>query len=156
MSYMWGIADLISMWQILSFIKDWCVYSAIPHTIVKKYDISRGIKTMRRNLVWIPRQTCGWFGLASSWDVVIHVGNRRFDINLTKSLQISCLLSRTGVSILRLPTRSTGQWHECSLVNDTDAHLWVYITLSAFVSLTAGQWHECKEKWSHKGADGSF
>ena len=29
-----------------------------------------------------------------------------------------------------------GQWHQCILVNDTNASDWVYITLS-------GQWHKC-------------
>ena len=40
------------------------------------------------------------------------------------------------------------QWHQCKCR--------VYITLSAFVSLTTGQWHECKEKWCRKVLMGPF
>ena len=38
---------------------------------------TRGIKPIRKSMVWIPREMLRWYGFDPSWDVVLHVGYRR-------------------------------------------------------------------------------
>ena len=64
------------------------------------------------------------------------------------SMMISILIYMMNIFGTRLfctPLKS-GQWHKCSLVNDTDAECWVKNTLSALVSLTIGQWYKCRNQ----------
>ena len=56
-----------------------------------------------------------------------------------------CTCTKWCQRTIRSSLLGIGQWHQCSLVNDTNAHIWVWIKLSTFVSLTSGQWHECTE-----------
>ena len=112
--YEWVIADLWSMWvyHLISYVFYWgtvCQFCDCPLIV---WRLSKDQNKWSRPVeFWMSDPAT----LNSDWvipprvltPVILWVGNRRFLIHVTLSPHISCLLSRTGVSILRLPTHGT-------------------------------------------------
>ena len=121
--YEWVIADLWSMWvyHLISYVFYWgpvCQFCDCPLIV---WRLSKDQNKWSRPVVfWMSDPAT----LNSEWvipprvltPVILWVGNRRFLIHVTLSPHISCPLSRTGVSILWLPTHSTTTLEESKRV----------------------------------------